>query len=45
MEAGLDEEEMEDVRIDDERDRHWRMVFEENERGVDDKREISHYKR
>ena len=37
MENYPDEEEMDDVNIDDERERHWRNVFEDNEGGVDEK--------
>ena len=33
-----DEEEVDDVNIDNNRERHWRMVFEDKEGGVDDKR-------
>ena len=33
-----DEEEMEDMILDNERDCHWRMVFEDTDGGVDDKR-------
>ena len=40
-----DEEDMEDVNIDDERECHWRMVFEDNEGGVDDKKALLHAKR
>ena len=36
---------MDDVNIDDERERHWRNVFEENEGGVDDKKALLHAKR
>ena len=32
-----DEEEKDDINIDNERERHWRNVFEDNERGVDEK--------
>ena len=35
MEDDTDEEEMEDANLDDERERHWRMVFKENDVGVD----------
>ena len=45
MEDDTDEEDMEDVSLDDERERHWRMVFEENYGGVDDKNELLHAKR
>ena len=37
LENDPDEEEMDDVNIDDERERHWRNVFEDNEGGVDEK--------
>ena len=36
---------MEDVKLDDERERHWRMVFEDNGGGVDDKKALLHAKR
>ena len=42
MEDYPDEEEMDDVNIDDERERHWRMAFEEIDGGVDDKKECLH---
>ena len=42
MEGYPDEEEMDDVNIDDEREHHWRMVFEDNEGGVDDKKALLH---
>ena len=32
-----DEEDKDDINIDDERERHWRNVFEDNEGGVDEK--------
>ena len=31
---------MDDVNLDDERERHWRMVFEENDGGLDDKKAL-----
>ena len=37
LENDPDEEEKDDINIDDERDRHWRNVFEDNEGGVDEK--------
>ena len=37
LENGPDEEEKDDINIDNERERHWRNVFEENEGGVDEK--------
>ena len=37
LENGPDEQEMDDVNIDDKRERHWRNVFEDNEGGVDEK--------
>ena len=45
MEDDHDEEEMDDVNLDDERERHWRMVFEENDGGVDDAKALLHAKR
>ena len=35
MEDYPDEEDMEDVNVEEERKRHWRMVFEDNYGGVD----------
>ena len=40
MENDPDEEDMDDVNIDDERERHLRNVFEDNEGGVDDKKKM-----
>ena len=34
------EEEMEDVKLDDERENHWRMVFEDNDGEDDDKKAL-----
>ena len=45
MENDYDEEEMGDVNKDDERERHWRNFFEENEGGLDDKKALLHAKR
>ena len=45
MEYDTDEEEMDDVNLDDERERHWRMVFEDNDVGVDDVKELLHAQR
>ena len=45
LENDPDEEETDDVNIDDERERHWRNVFEDNEGGVDDKKAFLHDKR
>ena len=39
-----DEEEMNDVNIYDERERHWRNVFKDNEGCVDDKKALLHAK-
>ena len=38
VEQDPDEEEMESVKLDDGMERHWRMVFEDNDGGVDDKK-------
>ena len=40
-----DEEEIEDLILDDKRERHRRMVFEENGGGVDDEKALLHDKR
>ena len=37
LEIDPDEEEKDDINIDDERGRHWRNFFEDNEGGVDEK--------
>ena len=37
VEYACNEEETEDVKLDNERESHWRMVFKDNGRGVDDK--------
>ena len=37
MENDPDEEEKDDINIDDERESHWRNVFEDNEGGVEEK--------
>ena len=36
------EKDMEDGRLNDEREHHWRMVFEDNKGGVDNKKAIIH---
>ena len=45
MEYDPDEEDMDNVNLDDKRERHWRMVFEENYRGVDYAKALLHSKR
>ena len=45
VEDDPDEEDMDNVNLDDERERHWRMVFEDNDGGVDDEKEFLHAKR
>ena len=45
MEDDPDEEEMDNLNIDDERELHWRMVFEDNDGGVDDAKLLLHAKR
>ena len=45
MEDKPNEEDIEDVNLDYERERHWRMVFEENYGGVDDAKALLHAKR
>ena len=34
MEDDIEEEAMEDTRLENERDRHWRMIFEDNGRRI-----------
>ena len=45
MERDTYEEDMEDVKLDHERERYWRMFFEDNDIGVDDKKALLHSKR
>ena len=45
MDQDPDEEDMEYVKLDDERECHCRMVFEENYGGVDDSKVFLHAKR
>ena len=45
MEDDPDEEGMDDVNLDDERERHWRMVSEDNDGGMDDAKVLLHAKR
>ena len=45
VEYACNEEETEDVKLDNERECHWRMVFNDNGGGVDDKKELLHAKR
>ena len=45
MDAYMDEEYMKDVGLVDERERHWRMGFEEKYRGVDDQKATKHAKK
>ena len=40
-----DEEEMEDINLDEEREHHFRMVFEDNDGGVDEAKSLKHAKR
>ena len=44
VEDDPDGEEMDNVNLDDERERHWRMVFEDNDGGVGDSRALLHAK-
>ena len=44
MEVDPYEEEKDDINIDDERERRWRIFFEDNEGGVD-KKALLHAKR
>ena len=45
IEANVDKEEMEGKRLDDKRERHWRMVIEDNIEGIDNEKELLHAKR
>ena len=45
MEYDIDKEKMEDANLDNERERHWRMVFEKNDVGVDENNSLLHAKR
>ena len=45
METDPYEEDMEDVRLDNEREHHWRMVFNDNNGGVDDDKMVLNSKK
>ena len=45
MEDDPDEKKMDGVHLDDDRERHWRMVFEDNDGGVEDAKALLHAKR
>ena len=45
MEYDPDEEEMDDVNLDNKREYHWRMVFEDNDGGLEDTKALLHAKR
>ena len=45
MDPDSDEEDMEDLILDDKKERYWRIFFEDNNGGVDDQKEILHAKR
>ena len=45
MEPDPDEEDMEYVKLDDKKDRKWRIVFEDNDGGVEYQKAIIHDKR
>ena len=44
MDMYPDEEDMEDVRIDNKRNYHWRIFFEKNYGGVDNEKSLIHAK-
>ena len=44
MEDDHDEDKMEDMKLDNDRKCHWRMVFEDNGGGVSNKKELLHAK-
>ena len=45
MEDDTDDKDMEDVKLDDKRGHHWRIIFKENDGGVDYNKELLHAKR
>ena len=45
MEDDTDEEDMDNVNLEKDRERHWRMMFEDNDGGVDDTKALLHAKR
>ena len=45
MEDDPDEEDMDDVNLDDGRERHWRMVFKDNDVGVENAKASLHAKK
>ena len=45
MEDDPGEEDMDDFNLDNERERHWRMVFEDNDGGVDGAKALLYAKR
>ena len=44
MEDDPDEEEMDNFNLDNERERHWRMVFKDNDGGLDNSNAFIHTK-
>ena len=45
MDDDCDEEDMDYFNLDHEREHHWRMVFEENDKGGDNEKALLHDKR
>ena len=45
MEDDLDEEDIDDVNLKGESESHWRMVFEDNDGGLEDVKALLHAKR
>ena len=45
MEDDTKEEDLDGVNLDNERERHWRMVFEDNGGGVENAKALLHVKR
>ena len=39
------EEEIEDMKLDEKRDHHWRIIFKDNDVGVENQKAILHVKR
>ena len=44
MEDDPDEEDMDNVNLEDKRERHWRMVFEDNDGGEENSKALLHTK-
>ena len=45
MESNPDKEETKDVPLENERERHWKMIFDNSEGGLDDVKALLHAKK